>query len=568
MDNGNYNFQNSLNKINNKKLLTFFLLSRQLNEVKPIVQYGGYKKWKTLYHSGPLFPPEYIKHNIPIICNEKEIILNKKAEEYATLYAKYIGTDYIKNNRFRKNFWNDWKKTLNNSDIVSLDQCDFSLIKKYLDEKKEIEKNKPKEEKQNVKKEREELEKKYKTAIVNEKEEPVGNFRIEPPGIFIGRGNHPKLGKIKERIYPEDIIINIGKGKSPEPPEGHHWKKIIHDNSVEWLAQWKDPISGKNKYIWLGAQSEMRTKHDKEKFDFARKLKRKIKKILEINNNNLISADIKTRQLATALYFIFNFALRIGNEKDIDEADTVGVSSLRCEHIDLLENNTIKLDFLGKDSIRYINKAKVEPNIYNNIKEFISGKEKTDQLFDKINAIELNKYLQSFMEGLTAKVFRTFKASYLFQKEINKINKKYENYNKPDKIEKLYEEYNKANAKVAILMNHQKAVPKNFYKSIDKINEKIKKYKRRISKFKKSNIKNKTERINKLKEKVKKLIIKKKIKIESKNISLETSKINYIDPRISIAFMKKHNIDANKIFSTKLQDKFKWAFDVDENFKF
>ena len=39
--------------------------------------------------------------------------------------------------------------------------------------------------------------------------EVVGNFRIEPPGIFLGRGCHPKAGKIKRRIYPEDITLNI-----------------------------------------------------------------------------------------------------------------------------------------------------------------------------------------------------------------------------------------------------------------------------------------------------------------------------------------------------------------------
>lgn len=33
---------------------------------------------------------------------------------------------------------------------------------------------------------------------------------MEPPGLFRGRGDHPKMGKLKARIYPEDITINIG----------------------------------------------------------------------------------------------------------------------------------------------------------------------------------------------------------------------------------------------------------------------------------------------------------------------------------------------------------------------
>lgn len=44
----------------------------------------------------------------------------------------------------------------------------------------------------------------------------VGNFRVEPPGLFRGRGDHPKMGKFKRRIYPRDITINIGA--RPLPP--------------------------------------------------------------------------------------------------------------------------------------------------------------------------------------------------------------------------------------------------------------------------------------------------------------------------------------------------------------
>ena len=39
----------------------------------------------------------------------------------------------------------------------------------------------------------------------------VGNFRVEPPGLFRGRGEHPRMGKVKTRIYPRDITINIGE---------------------------------------------------------------------------------------------------------------------------------------------------------------------------------------------------------------------------------------------------------------------------------------------------------------------------------------------------------------------
>ena len=88
---------------------------------------------------------------------------------------------------------------------------------------------------------------------------------------------------------------------------------------------------------------------------------------------------MRIRQRAVALYFIdkvkpsrdildgigkrllvfLQLALRVGNEKDEDEADTVGCCSLRIEHIKLYDSfdgvgdNVVEFDFLGKDSIRF-----------------------------------------------------------------------------------------------------------------------------------------------------------------------------------------------------------------------
>ena len=338
-------------------------------------QFGGKKKWQTLRHSGPLFPLPYQKHNIPVIYNNTPIELNTDAEEYATLYAKYLETPYVTNATFKRNFWKDWKQILGKDHIIqSLDDCDFSKIYNYLLQKKEEKKQLTPEQKELQKRE----EDKYKIAIVDGKEQPVGNFRIEPPGIFIGRGCNPKLGKVKKRVYPEDVTINIGKDEQiptlPKFLSEHQWGKIIHDHDVEWLAAWKDDITGKTKYVWLGAQSDLKAQSDINKFNLARKLKRRIKTIREKNEQQLKSDQLFMRQIATSLYFIDKFALRVGGEKGEDEADTVGVTSLRVEHIKLLENNTVELDFMGKDYIRYKRTLSVEPQVYKNLKEFMQNK--------------------------------------------------------------------------------------------------------------------------------------------------------------------------------------------------
>lgn len=504
--------------------VTFFWLHKQFGG-------AGKKKWTTFVHNGVLFPPEYEPHNIPVIYNSQKVYLPPDAEEMAIIFSKYTDTEYIKSKVFKKNFWNDWKKILGkNSPIQSLDQCDFSLMYQYLIDEKEKKKNMSKEQKELIKREKEDEEEIYKTAYVDGKPQPVGNFRVEPPGIFIGRGCHPKLGTIKRRIYPEDVTLNLSKDAPiPVTLKGHKWGHIIQDRDVEWLASWKDDISGKTKYVWLAANSDLKGEGDKNKYEKARKLKKKIKIIRAENEKNLMSPDLKMRQIATAVYLIDLLGLRIGNEKGEDEADTVGTTSLRVEHIKLLDKDKITLSFLGKDSVPYHNTVEVISPVYKNLSEFIQNKRPDDSLFDKIDSNDVNEYLQTFDKSITAKLLRTMNASLIFQKELNKITKKYDGLDIPDKINILLNEFNRANAKVAQYCNHQKAISKSFDSQMDKINDQINETKKKLRKLQK-NAKNK-DKIDKLKNNIEKLKIKKDLKVEMKNISTSTSKINYLDPK-------------------------------------
>jgi len=146
--------------------------------------------------------------------------------------------------------------------------------------------------------------------------------------------------------------------------------------------------------------------------------------------------------------------LRIGNEKGEDEADTVGCTSLRAEHIKIEEDNKITLDFLGKDSMRYLNTVDVDPRAHKALKTFLSGKQPKEDLFDKIKAADLNEYLKGMsptVPDLSAKVFRTYNASKTLQDELTtQEEEKGNNSNVDDKV-KFYEN---ANRQVAILCNH------------------------------------------------------------------------------------------------------------------
>ena len=95
--------------------------------------------------------------------------------------------------------------------------------------------------------------------------------------------------------------------------------------------------------------------------------------------------NIIDRQIGVATYLIDKLALRVGNEKGEDEADTVGCCSLRVEHLTFEEGNKITLDFLGKDSMPYHNTVEVDPQVYTVMKSFAKGKDPKNEFFDKIN---------------------------------------------------------------------------------------------------------------------------------------------------------------------------------------
>jgi DNA topoisomerase-1 len=528
---------------------------------------GGDKQWDVLIHNGPMFVPEYIPHNITISINGKSVQLSGLGEEYITMYARYIDTDYVKNirlaNRFNKNFIKDWKKVLPMhiaKSFNSMNEINVDNIKKHLDKVKDRKSNISIEEKEKIKQKNEILEEPYKYCVINGSRIKVGNFKIEPPGIFLGRGDHPKLGCIKKRINPEDVVINLSKDAPvPKPNVNGNWKEIIHNNEVVWLATWVDNISGKNKYIFTSMESIFKSKSDMEKFDLARKLKRKVNHIRSTyyedmkNKNNIV-----LQQHATAVYLIDNLALRVGGAKDVKEkADTVGVTSLRVEHIilyEVLKEPLIKLDFLGKDSVRYCRKVKIDMVAYDNIKSFINNKSKKEDLFDKISSSSLNNYLNSIMEGLTAKVWRTYNASMLFQKELDKVNPNIlEKMPESERINYLISIFNQANTAVALLCNHQKNVSSDIEAGVIKIDNMIKKYRDR-----KKKTKNK-DKIKILDAKIITLKMKKDTKVKMKNVSLGTSKNNYIDPRIIFSFIKKYNIPEDKLFNKALVNRFEWA---------
>ncbi|KAI7866611.1 hypothetical protein BDF14DRAFT_1984735 [Spinellus fusiger] len=440
-------------------------------EIQKDEEADGTIKWTTLEHSGVLFPPVYIPHNVKMRYDGRPISLAPEAEEVASFFAALLETDHAKNPTFQKNFFRDWQEVLRqdpqNPKIEKFKKCDFRPIWEKFEKDKEKKKQYTKDEKLRAKQEKVALEQPFLYAFVDGRKEKVGNFRIEPPGLFRGRGDHPKTGTLKKRVQPEQVTVNLGHtAKVPAPPAGHKWASIVHDQTATWLATWKENVNGSFKYVFLAASSAWKGQSDMQKFEKARELKKYVSKIRSNYTAEMKHRLSEIRQRATAMYLIDRLALRAGNEKGDDEADTVGCCSLRYEHIDLEAPNILHFDFLGKDSIRYQNKVEVDIQVFKNIKIFKKQVGAGHMIFDRLTTAGLNKYLNSCMKGLSAKVFRTYNASHTFQQQLDKLT--IENDSVADKLLS----FNRANREVAVLCNHQRTASKLHGQQMEKFQDK------------------------------------------------------------------------------------------------
>ncbi|KAF2132506.1 hypothetical protein P153DRAFT_354015 [Dothidotthia symphoricarpi CBS 119687] len=442
----------------------------------------GTKKWDTLEHAGVVFPPEYepMPKHVKFIYDGVPVTLHPEAEEIASFYGSMLNSAHnVENPTFNKNFFEDFTTVLDKTGhakdkdgktvkIKTFEKCDFKPIFEWFESERAKKKALPAAEKKALKAEKETEEAAFMHCMWDGRKQKVGNFRVEPPSLFRGRGEHPKTGRVKKRVTPEQITINIGeKAKVPEPPAGHRWKEIKHDHEGTWLAMWQENINGAYKYVMLAANSDIKGQSDFKKFEKARELKKHIDHIRKDYRKELKSEKMVDRQRATAIYLIDQFALRAGNEKGEDEADTVGCCSLKFQHVTLKPPNTVIFDFLGKDSIRFYDEVEVDQQVFKNLKIFKKEPKTTgDDIFDRLTTSALNKHLTNYMAGLTAKVFRTYNASYTMARLLKEMKAK-------GTIQEKVKAYNDANREVAILCNHKRTVAAGHAGSMEKMIEKI-----------------------------------------------------------------------------------------------
>lgn len=467
-------------------------------------------KFKTLIHNGPLFPEEYQVKGF-MLANEK---LSSLAEEMLWNYSAKRDTDYVKIERFNKNFYsclkpeltkeqqklnfpNDYKKLIddmfsenqklkeikNNSKPKKVSKREFKLAENDLTLLKSLKSRQEKydqlEAEKEVKKE------KYGYAILDGQKEPLGAFMIEPPGIIMTRGDSSILGMWKYRTVPEDVIINYvdkDMSKAPKAPEGHRWKEIISDTNsfqtVMYFVQIGRPEFGINpryKRIIFAATSSIKADNDQEKFEKARKLILNWDAIEKHIMKGLLSfKDPKRMEAATIASLIKTTGIRVGNAKNANDgfADTVGVSTFKIKNIKLLDNYKIKLSFIGKDSVPYENTIQLDQFTYNDLKKIIGDRNKNELVFTKATSADVSDFLKEFMPECSPKLFRSAYGCKLISEEIHKMEVEGK-LNKSMTLTKKLAAYDNANLAVAKKLNHQRALPKNFDNQMQKLDEQI-----------------------------------------------------------------------------------------------
>ena len=214
-------------------------------------------------------------------------------------------------------------------------------------------------------------------------------------------------------------------------------------------------------------------------------------------------------------------------------------------------------------------------------------------MFHLLTTNSLNQKLTSYMEGLTAKVFRTFNASITLQRQLQPT------YPEGTSVAEMVVPYNAANREVAILCNHQRSLPKNWDENLGKKKKQLEVLQNQVEELKKMlkqvqdgkeielmpekyqtplpklEIPEGTspEEVEKMKQKYREelaersqyshmyksqpsedsvakrlqtfenrlssMTIKLKDLDDNKLVALGTSKINYMDPRITVAWCKR-----------------------------
>jgi len=529
---------------------------------------------KSLKHNG-IYVPEYDFKGFSVKIQGQTIPLKTKSEQMAIAWIRKRQSAASSPDKvFMKNFMREFLEQLRdenrslrfleafaagylqkiddyagndigNSDSVIHKDVDFSEIADFLKQEKQNKENMPKDEKKQKAAERkaarEKLKAHYGFAEVDGQKLEIANWTAEPSCLFAGRGDHPQRGRWKEGPSKEDIILNL----SPDAPKPEGWK-IVWEPDKMYVAKWADKLTGKIKYVWFSDSAFIKQNREKEKFKKAEELGKHIAAIEQHIIKNLDAEDEMKRKVATVCWLILKPNMRVGDEKDPDEADTVGAITLRSEHIKI-EGNMLHFDFLGKDCVRWEKSLQAPAAIIRNIRHY--AETSREYLFEGVDSKKVSRFLSQKMPGLTAKVFRTWRCTKTVKEALDKSGVTKED---PVYLKKFHAKM--ANLKVAEVANHKRKIPPKFDERLAKKEAKLKEMDAQLEQKKAEG--KKTASLETRIEKTKLDIELTKL---TKEYNLGTSLKSYIDPTAYVKWAKSVDFDLEKFYPKALRKKFSWA---------
>jgi DNA topoisomerase-1 len=453
-----------------------------------------------------VFPESYERTSFQVTAQGKPVDVGLEAEEYALIYHCYTSKHEV-DARFKDNFFKDWRKLLPPT-LRQLPVAEFAFgpSKRSAEPCKEYRKRLAAGAKDRPPK--------RCMATVDGTEEAFTPCTVEGPGLFLGRGDHPARGRIKRRIRPEDVTLNLERSSAaPAAPEGHRWRSVVHQPSSWWLAKWSDPVTGKDRYVWLAPDSHRRSLNDLRKFEFARKLDSA--KVNSLAASLVEARDPRKKQMGVVLHLLETLVLRIGSEASNERS--FGLTTLLGKHIQLADSKgTATFSFPGKDGVMYKGTVPLPAKVYPVLKQLKQAAGADRPVFPLVTSALVNKTLHALLPGLTARVFRTHHASQLYeqtllrleQRELRKGKKETRKHAERRALEVL----RGARETTAELCNHRKH--------------------------------------------------------NGGQLETSTTVNNYLDPRVSVAFAKRHDIPIQRVFTAQQRARFAWALTAPASFMF
>lgn len=533
--------------------------------------------------------------------------LGKKLSPMAERYIyRWANTDrqYTYDNKYSfTNFINGMKEIDSSVDIKNnMDEFEklCSKMKSDCERRKEEKKVYNKEHKEEIEKIKSSEKEEYGYAIIDGEKVQLAGYMVEEMNALIVRGGDKRMFCFKYPTTEKDITINVINDEECKKRLIEKGFNVVSKKDVDWIVSYKIRLSGGfppiTKSIRPSATFKGQIKNTEHKHEKALNLLRHFAEFDEKIKEELNSKFKRNREIALATWMVKTYAIRIGNEREEFQADTVGVTTLKIKNIKVFEKNDnyiLKLDFLGKDSVPYSKTDKIPRDIYNHFVNQIKDKKPNDELFS-ISSNDVSKFIKSIYKDASPKTFRSAIGSAVLCESINKAKIK---SNMKDFEKKQI--FVKANADVALYLNHQKGTTakgeESFKKNMEKMSDKISTLKKNLS-LEEENFKNKKKylsvkikhckekglkaseekyrtqlekaksKVERIKESLERASVNKDIKSEGKNIALGTSLNSYCSPKVVYSICKDMDLDPSKIYTKTQMNKFESFNDVSSKY--